>query len=172
MVPERPQARANPARGIALIATAVIVGIFLFRSGWDGPDTESAGGPDDLATEGQPGGDGAPAETTTTLAEPRNPAEWVVLVLNASGVAGAAGGTTEELRAAGYQAAEPGNAPEGTDPATTLVYFMPEYQPEAGLIAQAIGAPATAVQPMPSPAPFDPAGAHVVVVLGTDVASA
>jgi hypothetical protein len=33
MVPDRTQ-RANPARGLALIATAVIVGIFLLRNGF------------------------------------------------------------------------------------------------------------------------------------------
>jgi LytR cell envelope-related transcriptional attenuator len=168
MVPERSQARANPARGIALIATAVIVGIFLFRSGFEGPDTASADIGGDSAAAGDDSDD-APAQTTTTLPAPRNPAEVVVLVLNASGVSGAAASESEALAAAGYQMAPAGNAPEGSDPATTLVYFAPEFQPDAGAVATAIGAPATAVQPMPPP-PFDPTGANVVVVLGTDVA--
>src|SRR5687768_8825991 len=53
MVPERSQARANPARGLALIATAVIVGLFLLRN-WDG---SSAGGTELVTADA--GGDAA-----------------------------------------------------------------------------------------------------------------
>jgi hypothetical protein len=45
MVPQRSHARANPARGIALIATAAILGFFVLRNGWDQnlPDVDETG---------------------------------------------------------------------------------------------------------------------------------
>ncbi|MGH9209789.1 MAG: LytR C-terminal domain-containing protein [Acidimicrobiales bacterium] len=171
MVPERSQARANPARGIALIATAVIVGIFLLRNGWEDGGSVAADGADDSAAAGATGGDdGAGTETTATTVAPRQPGEITVRVLNASGVAGAAGATTDALAQAGYQMAEAGNAPEGTDPATTVVLHAAGYEQDAPLVAQAVGAAATSVAALTEPPQVDVAGAQIVVILGTDVA--
>jgi hypothetical protein len=171
MVPERTHSRANPARGVALIATAVIVGVFVLRNGWDQgtPDVASTSSE---APAGSEGGTAAPpsgAETTASTAPPRAPNEVIVRVLNAAGVQGAATGWSDALAADGYQIAEAGNAPETRD--ATAVLFIAGYDREAAAVAQAIGAPADGVAAIGNPPTADAANAHVVVLLGTDIAN-
>lgn len=104
---EGPTTRSNPARGIVLLAAAVVLGLFLLRALEDSaptddiataPTTTAAGGESTDTTAGD-GGD----TTTTTAAPVRQPAEIVVRVANASGVDGAAGERTQQLADAGYQ---------------------------------------------------------------------
>jgi hypothetical protein len=172
MEPERPSARSNPARGVALIATAVILGLFIVRNGFDTQSSASDGDPKTEAagdTTAPPAGGG---ETTTTAAPApaaRAPAEVTVLVANASGVAGAAGGLTETLAGQGYQTVPETNAPQSAQ--ATQVLFLPDFDAEAAAVATAIGAPADGVTPMPDPTPVDPASAQIVVLLGTDLAN-
>jgi LytR cell envelope-related transcriptional attenuator len=169
MVPERTPARANPARGIALIATAVIVGIFLFRNGWEDSGSAATDGGDEAApADGASGDGGTGTETTASTQAPRPPAEVTVRVLNASGVSGAAGQRTEDLAQAGYQMAEAGNAPEGTDPAVTVVLHAAGYEQEAAGVAEALGAAPTSIAALTDPPQVDTAGAQVVVLLGAD----
>ena len=175
MVPERTQARANPARGLALIATAVIVGIFLLRNGFDDlstPDVASG----DTTTVTAPSGDGAapPADggATTTAAPatpPLQPQELTVRVANAAGVNGAAADWTGRISEAGYQTVEATNAQPNRD--TTAVLFAAGFDREAGLLAEAIGAPSEGVVALSEPPQVDPAGANLVVLLGTDLAN-
>jgi hypothetical protein len=175
MVPERTQARANPARGLALIATAVIVGIFLLRNGFDDlsvPDVASG----DTPSVTEPGGDGAapPAEgdgstTTAAPAPPKTPQEVTVRVANAAGVNGAAAEWTGRIGEAGYKTVEATNATPNRD--TTAVLFAAGYDREAGLLAEAIGAPSEGIVALGEPPQVDPAGANLVVLLGTDLAN-
>lgn len=175
MVPERSQARANPARGLALIATAVIVGLFLLRN-WDGSSaggtelvTSDAGSGDQAA-----GGDGATAggggETTATTVAPRPPAELTVRVMNATDVGGAAGNLSSTLEQAGYKTVEPDDAPEKLD--ATRILFAAGYEREAAELARAIGSDAAAVEVLANPPQVDPTGAQLVVLLGADRAAA
>jgi hypothetical protein len=173
MVPERSQARANPARGLALIATAVIVGLFLLRN-WDG---SSAGGTelataetgDDQAAGGEGGASGDPADQTATTVAPRPPAEVMVRVLNATDVGGAAGNLSETLQQNGYQSVDPADAPEKLE--ITKILFAGGYDREAAELARAIGSPADSVEPLADPPQADPAGAQLVVLLGADIAA-
>lgn len=171
MVPERTHSRANPARGVALIATAVIVGFFVLRNGLDqntpivsSANTEAPA--DGAATTAPPPG----SETTASTAPLRPPAEVSVRVLNASGVGGAAGDWSSALAADGYQMIEAGNAPE-TNREATAVLFAPGFDREAGMVAQAMGAPADGVAAIGEPPTAEANGANIVVLLGTDIAS-
>ena len=170
---EGPSTRSNPARGIVLLAAAVVLGLFLLRALDDSStsddiatattDTAAANG-DATDTTAEDGGD------TTTTAPLRQPAEIVVRVANVSGVSGAAGAKTEQLAAAGYQTVEATNGPEGQQLDATQVLFVDGFEGEAGALAGALGAPADGVAAMPAQPPADPGGAQLVVMLGTDLA--
>jgi hypothetical protein len=173
MVPERTQARANPARGLALIATAVIIGLFLLRN-WDG---SSAGGSELSADQAggvaaAPGGDGTtpggdPAQTTTTVAA-RPPGEVTVRVLNATSVVGAAGTMSDTLVQGNYKTVEPDDAGQMLD--VTKILFAAGYEREAADLARAIRSPADSLEALAEPPQVDPAGANLVVLLGKDLA--
>lgn len=167
---------ANPARGAALVVVAVVIGLFLLRNGLDtseavtstrGTDRSSSDGTDDSGTDGTDG-------TTTTTVPARQPAEVPTIVLNDSGVAGAAGKYSQALAAAGYQLTNPegANADAPGDAATTIVYFAPGFETDAAAVATVIGA-AEAIVPLPLPTtpPGPIASASVVVVIGTDLAN-
>ena len=171
---EQPSTRSNPARGIVLLAAAVVLGLFLLRALDDSSTsddiaattgTTAANGEGTDTTAAEDGGD-----TTTTAAPLRQPAEIVVRVANVSGVSGAAGAKTEQLAAAGYQTVEATNGPEGQQLDATQVLFVDGFEGEAGALAEALGAPADGVAAMPAQPPADPGGAQLVVMLGTDLA--
>jgi hypothetical protein len=171
MVPERTQARANPARGLALIATAVVVGFFLLRNGWDqnAPDVADAvaaetPAPGEAPAPG-PGGD--PTASTTPI---RQPGEIMVRVLNTTQVNGAARNWTERIQQAGYQIVEPAQAGGATE--TTSVLFAPGFDREAENLVTQIGAQAGAVAPLADPPQVDTGGAQLIVLLGGDIAEA
>jgi hypothetical protein len=175
----------NPARGAALVVVAVLVGLFLLRNGIDdqvavtsSPDDSSADGGevtdgDDTATdEGTDAGtdDGATDDTTPAS---RPPAEVPTIVLNGSGVGGAAGRYSDVLAALGYQLTKPdgGNVDEGRNVPSTQILFAEGYEPEARAVATAIGAPSLVPAPLGATPPGTIVGAQVVVVLGPDLAS-
>lgn len=177
MEPERPTARSNPARGVALIATAVVLGLFIVRSGFDetssasgdAPTTETPAGAE--GTTPPAGGDGGAGGSTTAPPPPaRQPSEVTVLVANASGVSGAASDLTESIAGAGYNTVPGTNAPPETQPDITQVLHIAGYEQEAAALAVAIGAPNN-VTAMPEPAPVELGGAHILVFLGTDLAN-
>jgi hypothetical protein len=165
---------ANPARGAALVVVAVVIGLFLLRNGLDTSEaiTNQGGGgseatdqaTDDTAT------DDASEETTTTTLASRAPADVPTIVLNGSGVPGAAGRYSEFLAGLGYTLTNPAgdNADANTD--TTLVYYVPGFEAEAAALVTAIGAPETVVPAtLPTAPPGPIAGASVVIVVGADL---
>jgi hypothetical protein len=169
-----PSTRSNPARGIVLLAAAVVLGLFLLRALEDSapsddvatsPTATTADGETSDSTAAEDGGD-----TTTTAAPLRQPAEIVVRVANVSGVDGAATARTEQLAGAGYQTIEPTNGPEGQQLDATQVLFVDGFEGEARALAEALGAPADGVAAIPAQPPVDPGGAQLVVLLGTDIA--
>ena len=172
---ERPR-RTSPARGIALIATAVIIGLFVLRNGFDSPDgsgiaTQAEESPDTTTAPGDgaaAGGGDSPATTAAPTVRP--PAEVTVVVANTTTVGGAAGTLTDTLAGLSYATGPPTDA----DPElqNTQILFVEGFQAEAGAVAAAISAPAESVQPLPADPPIDPAGAQVVIMLGADLASA
>jgi len=163
--------RSSPARGIVLIAAAVVLGLFLLRALEDSASDGVAAGPTETtAASGDTTDTTAAGETTTTAAPVREPAEIVVRVANVSGVSGAAGVRTEQLTEAGYQTVEPTNGPEGQQLDATQILYAEGFEGEARALAEALGAPADGVAAMPAQPPVDPGGAQLVVLLGTDLA--
>jgi hypothetical protein len=171
---------ATAARGIALVALAMIVGVFLLLKGFDSEGTLVDGDTGQPVTtdEGQNGDDG---ESPTTDGGPdvsvltpttRPPADVSVLVANGSGVSGAAAAISERLQPNGYVMLDPTN---GSDTSTTLVYYVEGYQADAEAIATSLGVDVTNVAPMPEPLPGDIVGvadAKVLVHLGPDLTTA
>jgi len=175
--PEQPPAQpaqGSVARGVVLVVVAVVIGLVLLRDDDSGTTqvavgTDGAGEVDDTADPGDDTGDDA-TSTTTTTAAPRPPSEVKVLVANGSGTDGAAGGATDALEALGYVTGTPANAERVP---ATVIYFTDGYQPEAEALAEAIGAAAATVTPMPAVAPVDDLQlANILVVIGPDLAAA
>jgi hypothetical protein len=170
-----PPARAHPARGVALIATAVILGFFVLRNAWDqgvplvaANDENASEAPQDDSPEDadESADDGEPAEDDGA---PVRPAEEVtVMVANTTGVAGAASNVTDLLAGGGYQTLDPTNAEDPRE--TTVVLFIEGFEREAAELSQALADPPTDIEPLPDPPPVDPAGAQLVVMLGDDLA--
>lgn len=85
----------------------------------------------------------------------------VVRVANGKGVAGAAGEATEALRAAGWTAEVPINAPL-TD--SSVVYFVDGFEGDARSVAQVLGIRRSEL--VGSTPPGEMAGVQVLVILG------
>ena len=169
---------ANPARGVALVVVAVVIGLFLLRNGLDTSEAITSNGGDGQATDASGSTDSSdPTDegtdgTTTTTPESRPPAEVPTIVLNGTTTGGTAKKYSDALASLDYKLTNPAGANADADTATTLIYFAPGFEAEAAAVATAIGAPATAVPvALPATPPGPIAGASVVVVIGTDLAS-
>lgn len=158
------------ARGIALIVAAIVLGVVLLNA-TDSPEpfvpkVTAADGATTTTTTAS--GSSTSASTSTTApAKAHKPSEVTVLVVNGSGVSGAAGRIATTLGAAGYLLKPSGN----TSPAVASnVYFKPGYEADARAIAGRL-TPAPGVLPMPDPTPVkDLQGANVLVVVAADLA--
>ncbi len=164
----------NPARGIALVVGAVVIGLLLLRNGLDTSEAVTSGGgkpTTDAGTDaGSDSGDGGGSSTTTTTVDTGRPAgEISALVLNGTSVNGAAKKYSDALAALGYQMSEPTTGDTKTP--TTIVYYAVGYEKEAATMAAALGLPATAAQPLPTTPPGDIGTANLVVLIGDDIAS-
>jgi hypothetical protein len=165
--PAGPTRGSSPMRGVVLVAVAVVLGFFVLRAIEDtggGPTPEEIEAANDTAASSED----AAASTDTTAPAARPPGEVVVLVANASGVQGAAANQADAIAGGGYQVLPAANAPAEVE--ATQVLATAGYEADAAALAAAIGAPPESVAAMPEPPPIDPTGAHVVVMLGPDLA--
>jgi hypothetical protein len=183
-------ASANALRGMVVIAVAVLVGVVLLTQGLTDDEVETAAGPDGeavttttVADDDEAPADGTdpadpvepevePAEPATppavTPPAPRPPGEVRVLVLNGSGRQGEAGRGAQFFTQAGYDVAEPKNAPA---PAPSAVYYVEGFEAEANAVAVALELdPALVVRPLDPAAPpiDDTQGANLLVMAGND----
>ncbi|MBW3557013.1 MAG: LytR C-terminal domain-containing protein [Actinobacteria bacterium] len=163
-------------RGIALLALAVLLGIILLNAtDEDPPGTRVTTGSQASVDDGddEEGDDGEAAVASTTSVPPTTlpahpPKEVKVIVVNASGVKGAAGKASDLLKPPGYNVLAPTNASRGE----TIVYFAPGYDADAAAVAAALGFPPASLKPLPTPPPIpDSKGAHIVVMVGADQGS-
>lgn len=169
----RRSAGAAAARGIVLLGVAVVLGIVLLTA----TDTEppgvgvSAGDREETGATDRPRTPTTTIPATTTTSAPVRAARDVkVLVVNDSGVRGAAARVTDQLRPAGYNLLAPTNAPR-PEVRETSVYFTPGFDREAAGLAGALQLPPASVKPVPTPPPLrDMRGANVLVVVGSDLA--
>lgn len=162
------------ARGIALIVAAVLLGVILLKA-TDGPEPfanveTSEASPDDGGSPVTTVGPDQSTTTPTTAALAHDPAQVTVLVANGAGISGLAGRIGDQLKAANYVVAEPGNTKAPAD--TSAVFFTPGYEADAAAIA-ALLSPPPKVAPLPDPPPVDDLkAAHVLVVAAADLATA
>ena len=166
----RPAGRDSNARGLVVIAVAVIVGVLLLSQvgNGGGSSTKTTSKPPST-TAPLDGSDTTEATTTTTAdgSSERSPSEVKVTVLNGSGKAGAAAATSDQLDSAGYSMGTPGNAPTTTP--TTTIYYAEGYKADAIAVATTLGKGTDAVQPLGNASLGTAAAdADVVVVLGAD----
>ena len=155
------------ARGAGLLLVAVVIGILLLRSGGGDPYSRAVnvGSPQASPLTTLP-----PTATTVTFPL-RNPADVVVLPANGTATAGAAAATGAKLKAAGYNVLAAGNTTKAAT--ASNVFYAAGYEREAGVVAQLLGLPDSAVQPMPAPPPVaDLRGSFNLVVVGPDLAKA
>lgn len=178
------QAEAAPVRGLLLIGIAVLIGALFLSKGFDNGGVAASGG-DVPSADSVPSGVGTGTDTTDETIPGANTGtvttqvptdQLLVLVVNASGVSGAATTVTTELRTAGYAAAIDPSGAAPTISNVTLVYYFQDatnnYQGDAVAVATTLQLqPATQVQPMPADLGVDVGIATVVVMLGTDRAS-
>ena len=136
------------ARGAVLIGIAVIIGIVLLQV------VDEAGGP-------SAAGNGAGDTTTTTESGARAPQGITVIVFNASGISGAAGTQTNELRGLGYLVLDPGNA--ASQQVGSTVACQAGYELEAEQILAIVEGATLAAFPAPAPAGAEAANCIVVV---------
>jgi hypothetical protein len=159
----RSSTAAIASRGVIVVIIAFVVGLVVLAKGFDDNSVSAGGGGGATTTTAPATTTTAPAQTTTTEV---NKASFTVLVANGSGISGAAGRKTEELKGQGFTMAPAGNSKAQV--ATTAVYFIAGYEGAGAAVAQVLQ-----VQPqaMPNPAPTDLGQAQVLVVLGKDIAS-
>ncbi len=110
--------------------------------------------------------------TTTTTAAPAHPAQQVItLVANGTSTSGAGERFATALKVRGYDTLAPVNATNSNE-STTHVYYIAGYQPDAQVIAEALGLTPSATSAMPSSPPVSSIkSAQVLVVIGADLAS-
>jgi hypothetical protein len=162
---------ANPARGAALVVVAVLIGLVLLRHGLDTSETvvpTTPSGTTDGATTGGATA-GAGSTTSTVAGAVRPPAQVPTIVLNGSGVKGAAKKYSDALAANGYDLTSPTGGNSTSNVTATQVLYSPGFAKEAAAVATAIGAPQTAVAALGTTLPGTTNSANVVVVLGPDL---
>jgi hypothetical protein len=152
-------------RGAGLLAVAVILGIVLLRNGGGDPYSRALR----TVASSTPEITVRPPTATTITVPVRTPGDVKVLPANGTTISGAGLATFNRLKQAGYNVLAASNT---TTPATTSnVYFNPGFDREARVVAQLLGLPDSAVQPMPTPPPVgDTRGSDVIVVVGPDLA--
>jgi hypothetical protein len=162
------------AKGAFLLVVAAILGIVLLQAFDTDFDGGSGVGVDVTGTTLGPGGStattapGGAVVTTPPTVPTKAPAEVAVLVANGTGIRGLGGQTADQLHTLGYNTLTAVDATKPLD--ATSVQFAAGYENEAKAIALTLGLPGTAAQALNSPAVPDTQGAHVIVLLGADVA--
>jgi hypothetical protein len=160
------------ARGAALIGVAVIIGVVLLQvidtgkgPGSSGTVVASGTTTTTAATTGSSTSASGSTSTTAKATGPvKQPGQLNVVVLNGSGVGGAAATLSKQLAAKGYQMGTAATAAKrrvGTAAACTA-----GLDREATALAAAVG-PAAKVETFPTPAPTAAGSANCIVTIGS-----
>lgn len=172
------------ARGLAVLAVAVVIGfLLLLNVGVPGSADDASGpvgtvdssgldGPEDPDPTDDPEPTDDPDATTTSSTPddigPRQPSEVAVVVLNSGGPTGSAGSTSTTLANAGYDMGAADNAAV-RGAAETVVHYQEGFQVEADEVASVLGLGADVVTAVPESSPGPGAdSANVIVILGAD----
>ncbi|HEX2043790.1 MAG TPA: LytR C-terminal domain-containing protein [Acidimicrobiales bacterium] len=159
----------SSARGIALLAVAVLLGVFILNQTDPGSSASQSTEELEDVTTTTISANGVNTLVPTTAPRPaRPPAEVKVLPANGSGVAGLGGRVGDRLKARGYT-----NTLAATNTtrevSASSVEFNRDFEPEARAVAEALGLPPTVVKALDSPPVADTRGADVVVLIGPDL---
>jgi len=150
-----------------LVAFGIVSALVLGQVHPGGPDSTglTSGGGRAATSSASPTKRQAATPTTTTTTIP--PSQIPVLAANGAGVANVAADATAIVKAAGYATLTPTNATTAVQ--TSGVYFVAGEQAAAVAVANLLHFPATSVHPLDASVPVaSPAGADIVVVIGTD----
>lgn len=160
------------ARGVILIAVAVILGIILLQATDTPVPLETAGGDDPPAvgdTTSTTVDDDEVAPVTPTTTPPLDPSTITVLVANGAGVSGLAGDVDRLVAEAEFETTTPTDVSDGERVEESVVYFTTGFE-DAAMAVAAVLDPVPEVAALPDPPPVDDlAGANVVVVAGPDL---
>jgi hypothetical protein len=172
---------------MVLAAIALVGGFFILRSISDGGeqslDLPGTGGSVEVPTGGGDGTDPdaatttLPPATTTTTEPPLVTTGASVIVANANGLGGTAGGMSRALEAAGFDMVDPTDASSAIPVLdTTVIYYVPEIagaQAVADSVNRVMGGDLQVSQLQGTPPTQDGSmdGAGVLVMLGTDKAN-
>ncbi|HSJ92186.1 MAG TPA: LytR C-terminal domain-containing protein [Ilumatobacter sp.] len=180
-------APVSGALAMVLAAIALVAGFFILRSISDGGEqsldvpapgsTAEPGGGDGTGDPDATGSTAAPQETTTTTEPPLVLTGASVMVANANGIGGSAGGMARTLEAAGFTLVDPTDASStvGTLEAS-VVYYEPAMagaQAVAESVNRVLGGDLQ-VSPLQGTPPTQDGsmdGAGVLLMLGTDKAN-
>jgi hypothetical protein len=159
----------SSARGIALLAVAVLLGVFILNQTDPGSSASQSTEELEDVTTTTISANGVNTLVPTTAPRPaRPPAEVKVLPANGSGVAGLGGRVGDRLKARGYT-----NTLAATNTtrevSASSVEFNRDFEPEARAVAEALGLPPTVVKALDAPPVADTRGADVVVLIGPDL---
>jgi hypothetical protein len=155
-------APASPAKGIAVVAIAVVIGVIIL---WRVPRSGGAGSAKTTTTTAT---STTVAQTTTTAVPSMSGVN--ILVVNAAGVAGAAGKVANLLKAGGLVTLPPGNAVQ-SGANQSAVYYADGFQAQANRVAQLLGLNAAVGAIDATQIKGGAQGAQVVVMVGKDLAS-
>lgn len=165
--------RLNPSTVIAIVVGAGVLGAagwYLFMR----PDNSTSA---DSSTTTSTNPNSTPINKVRTKPNPNpkpllpNKAAFKILVLNASGVDGAAGsGVMPVVASMGYATAPPGNATR-SDMAQSVVVELPGKASVADNIAKDLGITKLMSEDGVVPAAYDMTGIDAIVVVGADLAS-
>ena len=183
-------APVSGALAMILAAIALVAGFFILRSISDGGEQSldlpgSGSSVDDAPDGGDGDGDGGDA-TPTTLVAPESTTSTEpplvvtgasVIVANANGLGGTAGGMSRTLEAAGFQLVDPTDASSAIPVLeTTVIYYAPDIagsQEVANSVNRVMGGnlEVSPLQGTPPTQDGSMGGAGVLVMLGTDNAN-
>jgi LytR cell envelope-related transcriptional attenuator len=157
-------------RGGAVLVVGVVLGALLMPSGTRAPLDVTAASQSTPTTTSPTTTTTKPRSTTTTQATIVPGASSIhVLVVNGTTITGLAGGTSTYLHSRGFLVLPATNAT--TKVTGTQVYAVSGPSSAATSVTNALGLPASTVQPTTAVPPVrSAAGANVVVVAGPDLA--
>ena len=169
----RPAPLAGPtaARGVVIIAAAVVLGAVLLARGGHGSLLDRATSHPKSSTTVQADFPSTTNETTTAVPTTNPPSQVKVAIFNGTGGAlpNAAGDNQRKLTPHGYTQV---SINDTTATGTSVIYYAPGAQGDAAAIAALLGLPAKTPVPLSQAAsvPAGAGGAQVIVVVGADAA--
>ena len=165
-----PPAPSGYLRGVGVVVIAVVIGVLLMPSG-----TRAPLGVKTIASTSPPPSSSATTtttsagSTTTTVATIVPGAASIhVLVANGTSITNLAGGTSTYLRSRGFLTLAATNS--STKVTGTQIYAVSGPSSAATRVTEALGLPASTIQPTSAVAPVPSvSGANVVVIAGPDL---